>query len=425
MNRQIRTIDCHYIRTGIAASFLVHEDGEGYFVEANTCHALPHLLRALEEEGVGSEKVRWIAVTHAHLDHAGGALALLDACPEASVLAHPRAARHLIDPDKLVSSAKKVYGERAFAELYGDIRPIPADRVRIVEDGDEIPFKGGSLRCIYTRGHANHHFCLVDPVLDGVFTGDSFGLAYPVLQRNGLFIFPSTSPTDFDPNAALETLDIISNAGVRRVFLTHFGELTDPIAARSQLREFLNFSGMLYEEAISGTEGFEALSSRFEAELRKFFEKLAAWTGLLLTPDDWELLATDLRLNADGIAFAGIKARGEQPAGSTHGRHGKIGPAADAAGPTGRDGLLSRIKMDPFRSMHVQVSQQRPFPSAEAVESHGHGEGDIDAHHSRLDPGGEFPGSITVAGENGGAVSERVVINQAQSAFEVWNPDDG
>jgi len=310
MNRQIRTIDCHYIRPGIAASFLVHEDGEGYFVEANTCHALTHLLKALEEEGVDCHKVRWIAVTHAHLDHAGGAFALLDACPEAKVLAHPRAARHLIDPDKLLSSAKKVYGERTFAELYGDIRPIPADRVRIVADGDEIPFKGGSLRCIYTRGHANHHFCLVDPVLDGIFVGDSFGLAYPALQRNGLFIFPSSSPTDFDPDAALETLDKIGNAGVRRVFLTHFGELTEIDAARSQLRDFLNFSGILYREAIGGTEGFEALACRFEAELRRIFEKVAARTGLLLTPDDWDLLATDLRLNAEGIAFAGIRARG-------------------------------------------------------------------------------------------------------------------
>jgi glyoxylase-like metal-dependent hydrolase (beta-lactamase superfamily II) len=313
MTRQIRTIDCHYIRPGIAASFLVHEDGEGYFVEANTCHALPHLLKALEEEGVGRDKVRWIAVTHAHLDHAGGAFALLDACPQAKVLAHPRAARHLIDPDKLVSSAKKVYGERAFAELYGDIRPIPAERVRIVEDGEEIPFKGGSLRCIYTRGHANHHFCLVDPVLDGIFTGDSFGLAYPVLQRNGLFIFPSSSPTDFDPGAALETLDKIGNAGVLRVFLTHFGELKETDAARSQLREILELSGILYREANDGTEGFETLASRFEAELKRIFAEVAARTGLLLTDDDWELLATDLRLNAEGIAFAGIRARGEKP----------------------------------------------------------------------------------------------------------------
>ena len=309
MNRHIRTIDCHYIREGIAASFLVHEDGEGYFVEANTFHAVPRLLKALEEEGIACAKVRWIAVTHVHLDHAGGAFALLEACPEAVVLAHPRAARHLIDPEKLVSSAKKVYGEKVFSELYGEIRPIPADRVRIVEDGEEISFRGSRLRCIHTRGHANHHFCLVDPVLDGIFTGDSFGLAYPALQRRGLFIFPSSSPTDFDPQAAKESLETIVNSGAKRVFLTHFGELTDPKAASLQLGEFLDFSAKLYDEAREGIEGFEALRARLEGELREFFSEMAARIGLSLTRDDWNLLATDLRLNADGIAFAGVRSR--------------------------------------------------------------------------------------------------------------------
>jgi hypothetical protein len=309
MNRQIITIDCHYIQPAIAAAFLVHEDGEAYFVEANTFHAVPRLLKALDGEEIARENVRWIAVTHVHLDHAGGAFALLEACPRAMIVAHPRAARHLIDPEKLVTSAKKVYGEKVFAELYGDIRPVPEERVRILEDGEEIPFHGSRLRCIHTRGHANHHFCLVDPVLEGIFTGDSFGLAYPRLQRNGLFIFLSTSPTDFDPKAAMETLDVIINSGSRRAFLTHFGELRDLSRARCQLNELLKFSEKLYDEAVTGKEEFAPLRNRFEAELRTNFEKLASRAGLTLTSEDWEMLATDLRLNADGIAFAGIKAR--------------------------------------------------------------------------------------------------------------------
>ena len=314
MNRRIRTIDCHYIQPGFAASFLVHEEGEAYFVETNTFHAVPHLLKALSEEGIEREGVKWIAVTHVHLDHAGGAFALVKACPEAMVLAHPRAAKHLIDPGKLVASAKTVYGEEAFERLYGDIQPVPADRVRILEDGEELLFHGAKLHCIYTRGHANHHFCLFDPVLNGIFTGDSFGLAYPDLQRNGLFIFPSTSPTDFDPTAAKETLDLILASGAKRAFLTHFGELRDLDAAREQLLAHLNFSEMLYEQAKSGTEEFEVLRNRFAPELRKDFAELASRAGLTLTSEDWRMVAADLRLNADGIAFAGIKARAEQHA---------------------------------------------------------------------------------------------------------------
>jgi glyoxylase-like metal-dependent hydrolase (beta-lactamase superfamily II) len=312
MERRIRTIDCHYIQPGFAASFLVHEEGEAYFVETNTFHAVHLMLKALGEEGIEREGVRWIAITHVHLDHAGGAFALLDACPEAMVVAHPRAAKHLIDPGKLVASAKIVYGEEAFERLYGDIQPVPADRVRILEDGEELPFHGSKLHCIYTRGHANHHFCLLDPVLDGIFTGDSFGLAYPDLQRNGLFVFPSTSPTDFDPTTAKETLDLILASGAKRAFLTHFGELRDLSAAREQLLEHLNLSERLYGEAKSGKEEFDVLRGRFEAELRKNFAKLASRAGLRLTSEDWRMVETDLRLNADGIAFAGIKARPEE-----------------------------------------------------------------------------------------------------------------
>ncbi|MGD0842834.1 MAG: MBL fold metallo-hydrolase [Geobacteraceae bacterium] len=312
MNRRIRTIDCQYIQPGFAASFLVHEEGEAYFVETNTFHAVPLLLGALKDEGIKCEGVRWIAVTHVHLDHAGGTFALLEACPEAMVVAHPRAAKHLIDPGKLVASAKRVYGEEEFERLYGDIQPVPADRVRILEDGEELPFHGSKLNCIFTRGHANHHFCLLDPVLEGIFTGDSFGLAYPGLQRNGLFIFPSTSPTDFDPTAAKETLDMILFSGANRAFLTHFGELRDLSTAREQLFEHLNFSESLYGEARGGKEEFEVLRSRFEGELRKNFAELASRVGLRLTSEDWRMVETDLRLNADGIAFAGIKARPEQ-----------------------------------------------------------------------------------------------------------------
>ncbi len=313
MQRTIRTIDCHYIRPRFAASFLVHEGGEAYFVEANTAHALPYLLGALRAEGIDRKQVKWIAVTHVHLDHAGGVAALLDACPEAVVLAHPRAVKHLVDPGKLIASAQFVYGEELFAELYGDVLPVPEERIRAVEDGEEIPFRGSNLRCIHTRGHANHHFCLIDPVLDGIFTGDSFGLAYPALQRKGLFIFPSSSPTDFDPQAALDTVERIVTSGVKRAFLTHFGEVRDLHTARMQLDEQLLFAGRLYGEAVAGNEEFETLRVRFAAALRENFALMAANAGLNLTDEDLRMMETDLRLNADGIAFAGIRAREESP----------------------------------------------------------------------------------------------------------------
>ncbi|HEY2510095.1 MAG TPA: MBL fold metallo-hydrolase, partial [Polyangiaceae bacterium] len=178
------TIDCDLIPRFTAAYLRVAGD-ECAFVEAHTPHALPKLLGALEAQGRRPEEVRWIVVTHAHLDHASGASALLAQCPNAVLLAHPRAARHLIDPQKLVASATQVYGEARFAELYGRIDPIPADRVRALEDGARFPLGDATLTVHHTAGHAKHHFVVHDPALKTVYTGDTFGLVYPALQRGG------------------------------------------------------------------------------------------------------------------------------------------------------------------------------------------------------------------------------------------------
>src|SRR5690606_13064670 len=205
--RDVRTIDSGYMgQRGVAAAFLVHDAGEAAFVETSTALAAPRMLRALEEEGLRPEQVRYVVITHVHLDHAGGASALMRACPEATLLAHPRAARHAIDPSRLVASATAVYGEARFRELYGAIEPIPAQRVRAVDDGEVLPLGRRELSFLHTRGHANHHFVVHDRAAGGVFTGDAFGIGYPALQTDGRFVFPSTSPTDFDPVAARESL---------------------------------------------------------------------------------------------------------------------------------------------------------------------------------------------------------------------------
>ena len=178
------------------------EKDQAAFVDTNTTHSVPLLIEKLRTLGLSPEAVSYLIITHVHLDHAGGASALLKLCPNATLLAHPKAARHMIDPSKLVTSAKKVYGEAQFDQLYGAIDSIPKERVQVIEDGEVIAFGTRTFQFFYTRGHANHHFCIWDSASNGVFTGDSFGLAYPALQKRGLFIFPSTSPTDFDPDEA-------------------------------------------------------------------------------------------------------------------------------------------------------------------------------------------------------------------------------
>lgn len=300
------TIDAEYVMPGFASCYLRVEGDEAAFIETNTSHAVPRLLAALDEQGLRPEQVRWIAVTHVHLDHAAGAAALLRACPNATLLAHPRAARHLIDPARLVASATAVYGEEAFAKLYGTVEAAPAERVRVMEDGDSVELGAATFHFLHTRGHANHHFVVHDPAQDTVFTGDSFGLAYPHLQRSGRFAFASTSPTDFDGPAALDSVDRIVGLGTATACLTHFGQLDGVETMATQLRRWIEVSQGQFERVQADPEGYG------DAEVAKVLwgemDRAAEARGLALTEEDRSLLELDLRLNAQGIVFAAKRA---------------------------------------------------------------------------------------------------------------------
>ncbi|WP_373047563.1 MBL fold metallo-hydrolase [Vulgatibacter sp.] len=301
------TIDAEYLHPGLAACYLRVQDGEAAFVETNTAHAVPRLLAALQAEGLAPEAVRWVIVTHVHLDHAGGAAALLAALPNATLVAHPRAARHLIDPSKLVASATAVYGAERFAQLYGSLDPIPAERVRTMEDGEQLFLGEAPLHFLHTRGHANHHFAVHDPARDTVYTGDTFGLVYPRLQRAGRFAFPSTSPTDFDAAEARASIDRILALGTATVCPTHFGEVDDPARTAAQLRWWIDRSEALVEEAVALAPAQAEVHVR--AGVAAAMEEAAARAGLQLDEEDRELLAMDLDLNAQGLAWAAARRR--------------------------------------------------------------------------------------------------------------------
>lgn len=306
---EIRTIETGYTgRDGFAAAYLMREGDRAAFVETNTNRAVPRLLSALEAEGLGPDTVEYVIITHVHLDHAGGASALMEACPNATLLAHPRAAPHVIDPAKLVKSAQAVYGEDEFHKMYGEIRPVPAERVRIMQDGETLSFGERTLTFLHTRGHANHHFCVLDSH-SGIFTGDSFGLVYPALQSDGLFAFPSTSPTDFDAPEAKRSLDRILATGAERAFLTHFGEQRELQAIAAELHRQLDIYGALADEAFESDLDSDAIEELCQKRVRALFDELLAGHGLAGDKAVRELLETDMDLNAQGVAFSVAKRR--------------------------------------------------------------------------------------------------------------------
>lgn len=296
------TIDVD-IQPRFTAAYLRIEGDECAFIEAHTAHALPKLLGVLAAQGRRPEDVRWIVVTHAHLDHAAGAGGLLAACPNATLLAHPRAASNLIDPAKLVASATRVYGEAKFAALYGTITPAPEHRVRALDDGSSFDLGDATLRVHHTAGHAKHHFVVEDAALSTVYTGDAFGLVYPDLQHSGRFAIASTSPIDFDAHEARRSLDLIVGLGMKHACLTHFGEVDDLVEVAAQVRDWVERSETWMNECLATNAPFEAQSARVAGQIREVLAKLP------LSKADLELLALDIELNAQGIAVAADRRR--------------------------------------------------------------------------------------------------------------------
>ncbi len=293
MKSTLSVIDSHYIRPRFAAVFIREEGEDVAIIETGTSRSLPLLLAALEERAIARERVRYVIVTHAHLDHAGGAAALMGVLPAARLVAHPRAARHLIDPSRLEASARQVYGDEAFERLYGTLEPVVAARVLQPEDGAPLPFGAGELKFLHTRGHAKHHFCVLDPAADAIFTGDAFGLAYQELQADAPFVFPSTSPTDFEGAEALASVDRVADAGAGRAMLTHFGEIRRLEEARRQMRFEIEFA---MEISAAARELPEASRRDFLLDrLREHFRDMLAKAAFI---------EKDLGLNADGLAWA-------------------------------------------------------------------------------------------------------------------------
>jgi glyoxylase-like metal-dependent hydrolase (beta-lactamase superfamily II) len=286
------TIDAD-VQPRFTACYLRVAGDECAFIEAHTPYAVPKLLAALGEHGKRPEHVRWIIVTHAHLDHASGVGALLEKCPNATVVAQPRTAKHLVDPSKLVEGAKAVYGAERFATLYDEVKPVPAARMKSLTTGESIELGGAKLTAWDTFGHAFHHAIIDDPATDTVYTGDTFGLVYPALQGQGRFAFPSTSPTGFDAAEAHKSIDKVLSLGRRFVCPTHFDAYEDRDVIADQLRRWI-------DRADAWIRDEKATQPWLEDRWREAIHEVAPSFGLA----EMQLLALDIELNAQGLAFA-------------------------------------------------------------------------------------------------------------------------
>ncbi|WP_019152972.1 MBL fold metallo-hydrolase [Robertmurraya massiliosenegalensis] len=244
-------------------------------IDTSASPSVPYIMDGIKELGYSPNDIKYIIVTHIHLDHAGGAGLLLQQCPNAKVVVHPKGKRHLADPSKLIAGAKVVYGDK-FKQLFDPIIPIPEEKLLTMNNEDILTIgEECSLTFYDTPGHANHHFSIYHPKLNGMFTGDTTGIFYQDLFKEGLeFYLPSTTPSNFDPVKMKQSIRFYRSKNLNYIFFGHYGMSRNPEEVYRQVTTwidpFVDVAMSAYEQEISvneminlTTEGLLDLISRY------------------------------------------------------------------------------------------------------------------------------------------------------------------
>jgi len=247
----------------VTAGYLIEGDAP-VLVETGSQSSVPALLAQLDRLGLAADDLAGVVVTHIHLDHAGGVGDVARAFPKATVYVHPKGARHLADPTRLVDSAARVYGP-LLDSLYGRLDPTPVERIHVLEDGEAVRISANrSLVAVDSPGHAKHHLGLHDSLSGVLFAGDAVGVKLP----DAGVLRPSTPPPDFDLASALHSLRRFAERRPTALALAHYGLLADPLdildEADGTLRRWADVAESAYRK---GEDIAAALATEFESDL--------------------------------------------------------------------------------------------------------------------------------------------------------------
>lgn len=297
----IHAFDAGYVRHQLAAIHLIVDDGCAAFVDTGSNASLPNAQAALAQLGLAPECVDYVLLTHIHLDHAGGAGAMMAAFPNARLVVHPRGARHMIDPTKLMAATEEVYGRERARALYGELLPIPAAHVIETTDGMVLTLGRRELAFYDSPGHAKHHVFIHDRAANGIFTGDTFGISYRECDVEGRpFLLPSTTPSQFDPVDLRDSVEHMISLAPEAVYPTHYSRLAPPRPlAEVMLRRLDDFVRLTYAARKDQPDDPLPL---LKENLTRFMLAEARTHGVTLT--DAEFLALwdmDIDLNAQGL----------------------------------------------------------------------------------------------------------------------------
>ena len=298
----ISAIDSGYQRPLLDAIHMIVEGGRVAIIDTGVNSSVPRVLAALRDKGLRPEQVDYVILTHIHLDHAGGAGLLLSQLPNARLTVHPRGARHIADPSRLIASTIAVYGAEEARRTFGEIVPVP--RSRIIETAHEssLTLNGREFVFFDTPGHARHHVCVLDTRSGHLFTGDTFGLSYRELDCSGRqFSIPTTSPTQFDPVAAHRSLDLILGLKPGAIYVTHYSQVRDIARMGADMHRLVDAHEQL---ARRERDGGAARYERLKAGVTEIVLGEAQRYGWTLPREQvLAILAGDIELNAQGLAL--------------------------------------------------------------------------------------------------------------------------
>jgi len=240
------------IENFIASYILRGADATAIIETGPTC-SVPNLLTGLREIGVANEDVNYVAVSHVHIDHAGGAGTLLQHLPNAKLLVHAKGAPHMINPEKLWEASKQVLGEVAI--MFKDIQPVPQNRVATPVDGTIIDLGGDvQFKVLETLGHASHHLGFFENASMGIFQGDAAGIYIPQLN-----VTIPTTPAPFHLELTLASIQKIVDMTPKRLYYTHFGSVNNAVNRLKAYTTQLKLWEKTVSEAMKENESLQVM----------------------------------------------------------------------------------------------------------------------------------------------------------------------
>ncbi len=289
---------------GYTSVYLVKGE-KGALIETGATPGIEHIFSAFQQLNIAPADIGYVVVTHVHLDHSGGAGALVRELPEAKVVVHPRGVRHLIEPARLCAAVRVLYGD-VYDEYFGEVVPVAAERVYSPADGEKLDLGAGRVLTFYhTLGHARHHMVISDSLSGGLFSGDALGIRYHLGDK--FFVFPITPPPEFDLEGCLDACRLVRQLSPEQIYFTHFGRETNVSEAISAYERLVKREVDIAREVISGGGTLDLLHEKlgelmFSEMFRHGLKEPKAMTE--------KRVSESLSLNAKGLlAYLGKKSQ--------------------------------------------------------------------------------------------------------------------